>query len=274
MSSTTGIRSFGRPYFALEQADLNDMIKSLLPDDCFGQFKVQFRLNALPVQYASGDECHALVSFMQFQNGIDLFQVGITPNGAIRVEGYGGAYIMTYPAAVLPDNQWHNLWVTLAPDHFEPTDHTSAVTGYSGFIILDGVSMPLPYADLTGGLVEFSPVGATDLGEFLIFNNAKGMSRTDVTIRRVEAISANTGTSVVWSFSEGFGDMVSAVGTNFAGAQVFDAQAKFRTPYFNPLLWGAVPEDGINSAYTWKMLNTYYEIGRPTTNYLEAGGTP
>ena len=105
MSGQYSIKSAGAPYFAgLSRGYFTtDLVTYGLPS-----FLVEFRLHDLPVQYASADELHPLVSFNEYgPSGVELLTLGVTPNGKLSAINLNGTTAETPVGRLIADGAWH-----------------------------------------------------------------------------------------------------------------------------------------------------------------------
>lgn len=266
MSESWSIRSNGTPYFAMRQVSQEYMDAASLMVDGISELYVEFRLHALPVMSASMDECHALVSVGEFPTAGDLLEVGISPSGAICVNAADGFQWVSADAMVLPGSHWYEVrafWDYGTGDAIVTIDGATA----SGTVLAAGV----PRVPSLPALGKFAMIR--------LFNNAKGISRTDVSIRSASVFmqgSASDSATATYNIDERGGSLVGATlsgvnGGSFSPLANLDLTAEFAFPFFNPPLWGTVPDsnEGVEEAYRWNLTTDYTGDAVISTAYTE-----
>lgn len=109
MSRSRFLRSKGRPYFAAFQDTILGMGRAVMPAGGVVEVGLTFRLREMPVQLASIDELHPLVSVADFGRdpAVNLMALGVTPSGKLVAVNAAGDRIESAVAAVAPSRAWH-----------------------------------------------------------------------------------------------------------------------------------------------------------------------
>jgi len=254
MSNGYALRSTGRPYFAMVQQTLAYMNAPSLP--AFGalEWVVEFRLDSVPIQLASADECHAIASFHEYASAgaRRLLDVGISPSGRVQAAHPLGVGVQTAPGRVQADGAWHRLIVSY-----------DAGAGDWRFN-LDSDAQLSPN---DGGAGGFLLPAAGFVGEVTLFNGLDGLSRAGVTIRLATLGFTPGPNAVTWATSEGLGAVVRSTRTGLA-QQDFTLTAQLRDP-ITTHPWGPVDLSQLDGAYAWQIATAYTESGAPATVYAE-----
>ena len=261
MSANWSVRSFGDPYFVMEQFDPAGMFNASGFDIGITQLSVQFRLFRLPVQYALNTENHALISYLDSVPGTLLLEMGLTPLGALTVQTKHGANFKSIDGLVAADDRWHTAYCSY------DTGSGTLTVAYDDVVLGTVV-------DAGGDLLP------SIYGRVRLFNGASAVSRSDVAIRYAEwtgslggASEAGIGTVYHYFTEKGGGEIA---GTNasgfFPGVSSFRLYAVYKRPRNLPFPWGPIPsQSGIAESYEWTVNTEYADITPAATAYEEVG---
>lgn len=252
MSANWGIRSFGKPYFAMTQRAYDGMASGGLYGVGIIEFTVTFQMFARPTMSASASEIHPMVSIADVF-GQSLFEVGITPLGALAGAAKNGATAATADGLMYPDGRWHTV------DIFYDTGSGNLLLTLDSRILVSG-------SDGGGDLLPNS------VGRMIAFNGPNGISRTDLAIRSIVSYSTDgTARTCTHLFNEKAGDTVAGTKNSgdFPDVYSFDLQAEFMTPIGHTLLWGPIPSSGLETAYRWQVDTDYEDVSPTRTVYEE-----
>lgn len=254
MSTNWSLRSYGRPYFAMEQPDRSGMAADGLHTYGIVNLGVDFRVFAMPTRKASDSENHVFASVADL-HGARLLEVGVTPLGALAVQGKAGI-VPTFTSAqglIYPDGRWHYVEATF-----------DVGTGFAT-LVLDG-NLLLSAAGTPGNLTP------TSVALVRLFNGADALARTDLAIRSA-VLSTSDGQARVctYNFLEKSGSALAGTKDDgdFPLVSSFDLAARWMVPLSYALPWGDVPNTGLMDAFRWTLATEYEEVLVAAPDYEE-----
>lgn len=258
--ATTGIvysggfalRSLGAPYFCMLQQNLQYMdVSGGVTSGGDWALELTVAFHALPIQFASPSEEHALFSLAE--HGItgrgDLLRIGITPAGAIFGGAIGGTTVSSSPGLAVADGKYHRIVI-------DCTNGGTSVLTYDGFTVGSAL-------DSLG--IDITPTG---LAQWMLFNGAPGITRCDCSIRSATFIS-ETG-SITWNMGEGDGRTIGSApqpNEDFSLSD-FTLTASYYDSFTNGSFthqWGSVPQPGtsLEIAYRWELAPNWQKVPLP-----------
>lgn len=232
MSRSRYVRSFGRPYFAAQQLALTGMGRTELPAFGVSSLELEFVLNAMPVQLATGDELHPLLSVVDY--GVaparDLLAIAVTPSG--RIVGVNGSGdIQQTGAAYLRAGIWY--YVVVAYDYGLSQWYSMIVNG------TDVIPAGLPGT-------AAAPLLPTGFAQHVLFNGAAGRTRCECSISQARIFwSGPTNMLITYDLSADTSPTIAGDQNTWPTGGLFDPTLTlgWRDPSPAPALWGAVPAD-------------------------------
>lgn len=264
MSRVYGVRSYGSPYFAATQEDSSFMDPANAPREDQGQLQMEvlFSLEALPVKLASDDEAHPLFSYADAGANVDMAWIGVSPSGRIMAQVTNGPVLQSSPGLVVPGKRYG----ARALLQFEQTPPNSLDQ------LLLSITDTIPVSN-AGKIFEAiaTPVRTaaipTTVGQFVLFNGAKGQTRCACTIYDALFLADDGLKQVRWLTDDGRGERIAWSLLN--PATPYPNAANFNLTIIdkqgNPPLWG--PHDGLPlaSKYRWVLETPWTRRALPQT---------
>ena len=255
MSNHRWVSSLGQPYFAFVADGIGDI--NTLPSAGLAAITAEFRVDALPTMKASVDEIHPFFAYNHdIQTQVPIFEVGITPNGALKALAKSGGTYKTRDSLFVDTSAWNTVQITYGVQ--APGNWDVRVNGVVDNSVTDGA----PTAMLPNSGYN---------SRILLFNGRDGLARTGISIRNLTATFVGTGPDMYeWKFLERGGDTLTPVLTLFDPGSLSAGVA--RAQWYNPFTaspWGAVPTGSVAGAYARGLSTDYVAVAKPVTAYTQ-----
>lgn len=253
--------SLGQPYFAFVADGIGDL--ATLPVGGLAAVTAQFRVDRLPDQLVSADECHPFFSFgHDLQTQPPILEVGVTPSGRLHAETQLGPL----PRA---DSAWHSR-----------TGVFGDATVWNSIQVTYGVQAPGNWDVTINGVNDNNttdsnpqtllPVAGHNT-RLMMFNGQGGLARTMISIRNLTATFVGvSGETYEWTFGEGSGRIVSPIFTELGVVMDPPFPTDLAARWYEPLTlhpWGAVPQGEPAGAYRWGLATDWTRLAKPVTAY-------
>jgi len=283
VSAGLAIRSKGDPYFALAQLNLAGMTDPNAPFES-GSFpghtfimEVQFRLESLPVAFASQDEVHILFSYLQM--GLfdtDLAWIGVTPSGRVAVGAMNGPVLQTAVGLLVPSKLWNAAQMQASNNGAGAETVTlHYVHGFTPQLHPSGFTLAMPLLVSSSADRSLVAPSAGTPSAFRLFNGAGATTRCACTIWYAAA-DARAGAfpwSAQWNLSEGRGKQTVAQSAGFGALtnSVHDLglEARWLSSGFFPVL-GPIPNSDPSSGFQWERILDWRRRTLPAKTWRRA----